>query len=98
MQCEQPDKVISGSRGGDVLWWDARFPGQAVRNLLAYKLKRDDGMTAMVVHNHHAVLATATPNQFIKVGSRIRSILVRSRPVCPVCLHSLPTKPRFYLQ
>lgn len=35
--------------GGDILWWDPRFPGQAVRNLKAYTLKSDDRMTAFSV-------------------------------------------------
>jgi len=59
--------VISGSKAGDILWWDTRFPGQAVRNLRAYKLKRDDTMTSMVMHPYGSMLATATPNQFIKI-------------------------------
>jgi hypothetical protein len=25
--------IISASKGGDVLWWDRRFAGQAVRNV-----------------------------------------------------------------
>eukprot|EP00040_Diaphanoeca_grandis_P032726 m.199067 g.199067 ORF g.199067 m.199067 type:complete len:1326 (+) comp32720_c0_seq1:176-4153(+) len=59
--------VISGSRMGDILWWDPRFPGQAVRNLQAFKLKNKDSMTTMAVHDYTSVLAAATPNQFIKV-------------------------------
>ncbi len=59
--------VVSGSKAGDVLWWDRRFAGQAVRNLAAYKLKKDDTMNAMAVHPAASLLATASPNQFVKI-------------------------------
>eukprot|EP00039_Didymoeca_costata_P008263 m.109666 g.109666 ORF g.109666 m.109666 type:complete len:1325 (+) comp14009_c0_seq1:230-4204(+) len=59
--------VISGSRAGDILWWDTRFPTCAVRNLRAYKLDSTDAMRSMAVHNHASLLATATPKQFIKI-------------------------------
>lgn len=67
LQRVSQNHVISGSRGGDILWWDPRFPGQAVRNLIAFKLKKGDSMTAMEVHDYASVLAAATPQQFIKI-------------------------------
>ena len=67
LQRVSQNHVISGSRGGDILWWDPRFPGQAVRNLIAFKLKKGDSMTSMAVHDYASVLATATPQQFIKI-------------------------------
>eukprot|EP00729_Bicosta_minor_P009410 gene9410-33457_t len=67
--------IVSGSKAGDILWWDTRFPGQAVRNLRAFRLKPNDSMRSMVVHNHAGILATATPNQYIKVFD-IEGVLV----------------------
>ena len=52
LQRVSQNHVISGSRGGDILWWDPRFPGQAVRNLIAFKLKKGDSMTSMAVHDY----------------------------------------------
>lgn len=34
LQRMSQNHIISGSEGGDILWWDPRFPGQAVRNLI----------------------------------------------------------------
>eukprot|EP00051_Salpingoeca_urceolata_P019295 m.280281 g.280281 ORF g.280281 m.280281 type:complete len:1393 (+) comp19398_c0_seq3:236-4414(+) len=59
--------LLSASRAGEVLWWDPRFAGQSVRSLTAYSMRKDDGMTAFVVHDYAPLLATATPNQFIKI-------------------------------
>jgi regulator-associated protein of mTOR len=66
MQRGGRNHVISASRGGDVLWWDPRYPSQPVRTLLAYKLT-NDAMNTMVVHDYASLLATATQQQYIKI-------------------------------
>ena len=67
LQQQRGHLLISGSKGGVILWYDARFPGQAVRNLTAFKLRSDDYMRAMVVHNNAPILAASAPNQYIKI-------------------------------
>ena len=47
--------VVSGSTAGDILWWDTRFPGQAVRNLTAFRLKQSDSMRTMVRRCMHVM-------------------------------------------
>lgn len=59
--------ILSGSKNGDVLWWDPRYVGEPVRSLTAYRLKKEESMTAFVVHDYASMLATASPNQFIKI-------------------------------
>lgn len=71
--------LISGSRSGDILWWDQRFPGQPVRSIMvshrtscnhqAYQFKKEDVMSDFVVHDHLSLMATSAhgTGHFIKV-------------------------------
>ena len=70
MQKEGRPQIISGSKRGDLLWWDPRFPGEPTRRVQAHKLRADDSMTAFEVHDYAPILATASPNSCIKVRCR----------------------------
>jgi hypothetical protein len=70
MQKEGRPQIISGSKRGDLLWWDPRFPGEPTRRVQAHKLRTDDSMTAFEVHDYAPILATASPNSCIKVRFR----------------------------
>eukprot|EP00036_Acanthoecidae_sp_10tr_P014870 CAMPEP_0206296148 /NCGR_PEP_ID=MMETSP0106_2-20121207/5523_1 /ASSEMBLY_ACC=CAM_ASM_000206 /TAXON_ID=81532 /ORGANISM="Acanthoeca-like sp., Strain 10tr" /LENGTH=1396 /DNA_ID=CAMNT_0053726805 /DNA_START=135 /DNA_END=4325 /DNA_ORIENTATION=- len=65
LQLLNRNHIMSGSEAGDILWWDPRFPGQAVRNLMAYN--KDEKLTSMVVHDYHSLIATATRDKYTKI-------------------------------
>lgn len=64
------DQILSGSKKGDILWWDPRFPGEPTRNMQAHKVKADDTMTTFEVHDYAPLMAASTPNQYLKVCAR----------------------------
>eukprot|EP00045_Choanoeca_perplexa_P015462 m.195251 g.195251 ORF g.195251 m.195251 type:complete len:1312 (-) comp16999_c0_seq1:102-4037(-) len=60
---------MSGSKRGDILWFDVRKPGIPIRKVQAHRLRGDNTMSDLQIHDYAPMFATASTAQYLKIFS-----------------------------
>ncbi|EDQ87341.1 uncharacterized protein MONBRDRAFT_27441 [Monosiga brevicollis MX1] len=72
---KESERMMSGSRSGQILWWDYRYPGQPIRTMTAHRTRGDVVLQCLDTHDYAPIFATANSLQQFKIFNKQGQLL-----------------------